>query len=404
MLSNGRNVTLSEKIRRIKFLIRVSGASGKKFAELCVEFGLENSYLRLFVAKDCYRDNYVFMGPIDWNLKTFEDESLLNLYFYYKSSCINSYSFPCNDEASEDQSSSSLLCAAGASKTNGLTHAEITKIGKLSYNQVDRLVQSGVLTKSWAAPKTHDRTTGVCTIIHLTALTNKDGVLQSFEYLFENTRTAVLKFLRGFLRKNELLSICCQNVCDSLIIGKRQMQYLRNLVIGCEKQNIPTPVFFCQKKSSALTKAGNIGSVRIMWCLVRTTINPQKAKFLRARNVSHFQQIDLEIRNNEGISSKNIRMISGLNQKRAFKTSQELLNQHSYSCVKIQENKTIHYKILPRTGRSGKYFIQRLLPEIDSVNEIDKKETFSESKSAGDQSTIVGETEKLVIGYLRQVE
>lgn len=392
----GNKASFAKRIQEIKCRIYSCGKSGSNFRSLCEDQGLSDDQSLAFIAHRVLTPNkFIFSQETAHDSRSFYLTDQLRVYSSILN--INCYFYSCWDLAIEDSALTTVTETFGIYGSDGLTHSELNGIDKCSHHFIDRLVNCGVLVKGWVMPIPQinsSRTSGTCVMFHLRKYVDYFNA-KAFGLLYhpnDSIRTIILQFLHSILIYNNLSTLPCENMAKYLGIDKRQMQYLRNHVSSMMKQGSRFPIRFELKKTATLTKFGRIGSVRKVWCvLTSSSLEPKIG--MRYENIPLFDQLDLLIRNKNGITSTEIRSRTGLSRKRAFKISQEFISSGSYPKVKTLENKTSQYVVLPKnntpttsSSRTTMAPSVEISPEDDSATAQSKKRKAEQSQDEKDAS------------------
>jgi hypothetical protein len=350
-------IHLTQKVREI---VDACGIHGKEYNALIEEFNLSLE-LAVFLARYLKKIGYMFRlkgTSLEFHLIDRIPEDLI-IFTHF--TCTQIYKFNCLDDNAADLEIQTVLSYLGRSRADGLTLLELQKMvrKKFNINLMDKLIGIDIIVKQTVMPKFVEkkisssfRTSTICNIFHLKQYVHLFDVEKYGLTLVppDKIRHSILNHLAEVLDMDQLPYVPVVNISTYLGIFKRGMQSLRNHIQALEKQGEPLSVRFEERKCAAATSSGNIGRIRISWCVVRCSSDPANNFTLhRMRNLPLYDQIDLQLYQRRSITNPDIRKFTSVTRKKSARIGQEFINTFGFPTVKELEYKNFQYRILSKS-------------------------------------------------------
>jgi hypothetical protein len=350
-------IHLTQKFREI---VDVCGIHGKEYNVLMEEFNLSLE-LAVFLARYLKTIGYILRlegTSLEFHLTDRIPEDLM-IFTHF--SCAQIYKFNCLDDIAADLEIQTVLGYLGRSRADGLTLLELQKMmrKKFNINLMDKLIGIDIIVKQTVMPKFVEkkisssfRTSTICNIFHLKQYVHLFDVENYGLTLVppDKIRHSILNHLAEVLDMDQLPYVPVVNISTYLGIFKRGMQSLRNHIQALEKQGEPLAIRFEERKCAAATLSGNIGRIRISWCVVRCRSDTANNFTLhRMRNLPLYDQIDLQLYQRRSITNPDIRKFTSVTRKKSARIGQEFINTFGFPTVKELEYKNFQYRIMSKS-------------------------------------------------------
>lgn len=257
------------------------------------------------------------------------------------------------------------LETVAASETIGCLISEITRSDGASqtHASVDKLVGLGYLVKQSINPvakSTKCRTESKSVVLHNKLYASDyDEAADGVKIIVGNNYLdKVHDLIIEVLEKRNVRSLSARELSKCLGISRWDMQALRNATIALDRKDGARVCFF-QATCHVTYDSGVLGPETRMWCVGRAADRAEldaagsgQRPFLCSRNVPVHQAIVTVLNNGgqyrAGVTSSDIRSITGASYKRAAKLFTEFHKSFGYPLEKVQEGKQLKYRVLPK--------------------------------------------------------